>query len=430
MDYLIPFLVVGTFAAVLFLALTHGLPHRRDVLRLVWLGLIVRLVLAAVFQAVPATRIFHEDAEGYEWVAIYMARYWKGDGPYFSPNKLENYGYYYWNAILYYVFGDFRLHAAFFNGLCSCVTAILLYRLCAKYFVEPVARRAFLCALFFPSMILWSSIAVKDTVMVLLITACMYSTVAIQRKMRIGHLVVIVGALVAMFTIRFYMCFLAGLAITASLTLFSRRLGRSIAVQLSIVMVLAVAVVFLGLRREAQQSIGVFDFEKVAALRNGLASTANSGFMVDVDVSTPGRALAFMPIGVVFMLLSPFPWQLTSLRAWLTVPEMLIWWPMTFLWIRGLIYVVARKRSELMPIVVFPVIVTIAYSTVHGNAGVAFRQRAQAMTFLFALAAIGAYVRKLKRNRLSLNLVENDAMREEKTQAEAAEQPLRWGYGR
>src|SRR5262249_44889504 len=89
---------------------------------------------------------------------------------------------------------------------------------------------------------------------------------------------------------------------------------------------------------------------------------------------------------------------------------MLVWWAMTFAWIRGMIYAVRARRGELAPIVVFTLILSFAYSTVHGNVGLAFRQRSQIMIFLFLFAALGYEVKRLRRARRPLKgLLAEDA---------------------
>jgi hypothetical protein len=113
-----------------------------------------------------------------------------------------------------------------------------------------------------------------------------------------------------------------------------------------------------------------------------------------------------MPYGIALVLFSPFPWQFNGLRPLLTLPEMIIWWGLTFAWIRGMRYVLATRRAELTPIVTFAVIVTLAYSLIHGNVGVAFRQRSQIMIFLFLLAALGQHLKRLRRQGLPLSAVE------------------------
>jgi hypothetical protein len=56
------------------------------------------------------------------------------------------------------------------------------------------------------------------------------------------------------------------------------------------------------------------------------AQSAQSGFGKDIDVSTPEGVLTIIPVGMTYLLLAPFPWQLTTLRQMITLPEMILWW--------------------------------------------------------------------------------------------------------
>src|SRR5262245_35306124 len=79
---------------------------------------------------------------------------------------------------------------------------------------------------------------------------------------------------------------------------------------------------------------------------------------------------------------------------------------MTFAWIGGFMYALRARRSDLAPLLVFTVIVTLAYSTVHGNVDVACRQRSQIMIFLFLLAAIGTEVKRARARGLAVSSIE------------------------
>jgi hypothetical protein len=96
-------------------------------------------------------------------------------------------------------------------------------------------------------------------------------------------------------------------------------------------------------------------------------------------------------------LFAPFPWQITSLRSALTMPEQLLWWLLTPAWIRGIVHVLRARRIEATPLLAFAILLGDAYSTFHGNVGVIFRQRAQIVIILHIFAALGHYVKLCKK---------------------------------
>jgi hypothetical protein len=421
-DYLIPLLVTSVLAVISFSLLSRGLPERRAVLRILFVAFLLRVILALVFQLVPGTRIFHEDAAGYEWLGAAMADGWRGEGPPVVFPHTTNYGYVYFVAAFDYLFGSYQLFPSLLNTVIGCASALLLYRIGLLVFVEPIARRALLFALFFPSMILWSSIAVKDTSIVFLLVATMYAVVQLRRKFSLFHSLLTGACLCGILTLRFYIFYVAALAIAVSLLFSGRRIGRAFTGQVAVVGALVLFLIFLGLRKEATDDLSILSLERVSSFRAGMASSANSGWRGDVDLSTPSKAIAFLPLGLSLLLFSPFPWQFTNLRALLTLPEMIVWWGLTFAWLRGMRFSVRKRMGDLAPVLCFAVILAIAYSPVHGNVGVAFRQRSQILIFLFLFAAVGQYLKQMRAKGLSEAAIE-EKMAPKPARAPAAPKP-------
>ena len=118
----------------------------------------------------------------------------------------------------------------------------------------------------------------------------------------------------------------------------------------------------------------------------------------------PGRrcvqhvgALSTIPMGVVYLLFAPFPWQITSLRQSITLPEMVVWWASFPLLVLGLWFSVRYRLRMISPILIFTVMLTFAYSVFQGNVGTAYRQRAQLLVFYFIFVAVGFVLMKEKR---------------------------------
>jgi hypothetical protein len=116
--------------------------------------------------------------------------------------------------------------------------------------------------------------------------------------------------------------------------------------------------------------------------------------MKDVDVSTTEGALTAIPIGTLYLLFAPFPWQLASLRQSLPLPEMIVWWLCFPFVILGFWYGLKHRLSEVAPILIFTTMLTLAYSLVQGNVGTAYRQRSQLLVFYFIFLAVGAVIMK------------------------------------
>ena len=109
------------------------------------------------------------------------------------------------------------------------------------------------------------------------------------------------------------------------------------------------------------------------------------------------------------LLLAPFPWQFTSLRASFSAPEMLVWWMLFPSLIGGLVFAIRRRFTKVAPLVIFTATLTAAYGLMQGNVGSAFRQRAQIFIVLFIFTALGWYRRKCRRAGIDESVLFVDA---------------------
>src|SRR5204863_9841237 len=82
-------------------------------------------------------------------------------------------------------------------------------------------------------------------------------------------------------------------------------------------------------------------------------------------------------------------WQLASLRQSITLPEMIIWWGSFPMLILGLWFSVRYRLRQISAILVFSVMLSLAYSVFQGNVGTAYRQRAQLLVFYFIFVSVG-----------------------------------------
>jgi hypothetical protein len=400
MEVLFPLLVFAVLGGVvLYLGTLSLAPEERAwAFRILLLAMAVRLLLATAFALFPEVRFFHEDADGYEIIGMQLAAGWSGHGP---PLRLEegmpNLGQFYLCGGLYYLFGAFRAVPSYFNSILGAFTVLVVYRLTRRCFHIAVARRAALLVALMPSIIMWNALALKDTAVTLLVVIALSSCVDLKRRFSAASMLGILLPVIALQPLRFYMVYFVLLAVVGSL--FLERGGKvltGVPKSLAIAGGLILLLVAVGLSGRAQEGTQFFDLQRVNAYRQGMAATANSAFASDADVSTPGRAIAFLPIGLAVLLFGPFPWQMTSLRPILAAPETILWWAMVPAAIRGLRYAAKRRFSDTSPIFLFAFTLAPAYALVQGNVGSAFRQRAQIFVLLFMFVALGQYVQRCR----------------------------------
>src|SRR5262249_5230554 len=116
---------------------------------------------------------------------------------------------------------------------------------------------------------------------------------------------------------------------------------------------------------------------------------AGSAFGQGADVSTPAGAISFIPIGLTYFLLAPFPWSVTSMLQAVTLPESIVWYVLFVCVLRGAWLALRYDVRAYTVLVAVLGTVTFSYALVEGNVGTAYRHRAQVLPLFFVLAAVG-----------------------------------------
>jgi hypothetical protein len=81
----------------------------------------------------------------------------------------------------------------------------------------------------------------------------------------------------------------------------------------------------------------------------------------------------------------------------MTLPEQLVWYALMPMVVGGGLYLVRERYHAFGPLLVFLALTTAIYALVEGNAGTAYRHRAQVLVFFLILASVGVVLRQLRR---------------------------------
>jgi hypothetical protein len=261
-----------------------------------------------------------------------------------------------------------------------------------------VARLAGMAVAFYPSLVLWSSQGLKDGPIVFLLALSILATLKLGERLSLKYLVVLVCCLLSLLSLRFYVFYMICFAIAGAFIMGMQSMtARSFLRQLVAIILLGLALTYLGVTRSTGLQLERFgNLEAVQRSRHDAARSADSGFGKDIDVSSTSGALSTIPIGLVYLLFAPFPWQVISLRQSITLPEMIVWWASFPMLVLGLWFSIKYRLRMMSPILIFTVLLSLGYSVFQGNVGTAYRQRAQLLVFYFIFVAVG-YVLTLKK---------------------------------
>ncbi|HEU4770112.1 MAG TPA: hypothetical protein VFS77_22280, partial [Pyrinomonadaceae bacterium] len=214
----------------------------------------------------------------------------------------------------------------------------------------------------------------------------------------VPYLLVLACCLAALLSLRFYIFYMMAAAVGGSFVIGIKSAdARSFIQRFVAIAVIGIAFTWFGVIRFATTQFERYgNLQMIQNSRMDQAKNAESGFAKDVDVGTTEGALTVIPIGLLYLLFAPFPWQLASLRQSIALPEMLIWWAAFPLLVLGYWFAVKHRLRQVAPIVLFTTMLTLAYAVFQGNVGTAYRQRSQLLVFYFIFVAVGAVIVKEK----------------------------------
>lgn len=386
--------------------------HGAYLLKLFVFALLLRVVIATAIFAFHGQDFFGGDAWTYDHFGYQQALAWNGDGyaqilvdRFVGTTFRSGWGMVGVVGAIYKIVGRNMLAIQFFNSVLGAATAPIIFLCAYEVFKNRrVAKVAGLAVAFYPSLVLWSSQGLKDGPIVFFLALAILATLKLGSKFNVPYLVVLVLALFGVLAFRFYVFYMIAVAVGAAFIIGMRAFSaQSLVRQFVIVILLGLSLTYLGVTRFASAQLEEFgNLERLQRSRLDAAVSAESGFGRDVDVSTTQGALSTIPIGLVYLLFAPFPWQLASVRQSLTIPEMLVWWAAFPLLILGIWFSIKYRLRKMSPILLFTTMLTLAYSVFQGNVGTAYRQRAQILVFYFIFAAVGAVLVKEKREAKQL----------------------------
>jgi 4-amino-4-deoxy-L-arabinose transferase-like glycosyltransferase len=345
---------------------------------------------------------FWGDSSQYDREATLLASSWSGEvvlAP-LVQQQVSGYGFYYFVACFYYVFGRNPLLVQFVNGAIGSLTVVVIYAIARMLFDKDVARWAARFMAFFPQMIFWSGALYKDPAIMLCIAVCMYALLVLRERVSPRYLLLFVAACLAILTLRFYVFYFVAFA-TLGTFVFAQRRGviASLLTQVGLLAVFFAAFSVVAREETLQRHAEYFRLERVQVSREDLA-TAGSGFASEIDVSTPQGAFAAVPVGFLYLMFAPFPWAIQGVRQALTLPETLVWYALMPALVRGIAYTVRHRFRAALPIFAFAISLTLAYSLFQGNVGTAYRQRTQITMFFFIFMGVGIVEKRRRKERL------------------------------
>jgi hypothetical protein len=314
-------------------------------------------------------------------------------------------------AGFYYMLGGIRA-LPLLIVLYSCVTAftpVLTYHIGKIVGLQPRSARfgAWLVVIS-PCFAFWAGTLYKEGLILLLLNLIVYHALRLQHGFRPRSLLILAVSLPLFYALRFYLAIIVSAAIGMALLFARSPRGRRVGSspirffrQLALVACLVAGVLALGMGGQVQKIMpaDVAELlERVGGSRNDLSHAA-SGYLPDLDLSTPTKVIEFLPIGTAYFLSVPLPWHIGRLRQNLTIPETFFWLCLYPLILSGMLRGMRTNSPAATLLLMVTVTTTMFYSIFVGNIGTAYRMRSQVWLLWAVFAAWGWEWRQLRKQR-------------------------------
>ncbi|HXG95305.1 MAG TPA: glycosyltransferase family 39 protein [Blastocatellia bacterium] len=402
-------IVAGFVAAFICLfAVMRGREDRQFLLKLFIAALILRCIVGYLIYSKGLQPFFGGDAETYNAFGNALSQSWQGlvdpNAPWltnYTNTQRSGWGMFYYVAAVYYVIGQNPLAIVFINCALGAVACVVAYRIAMLVYPnQRVARTSALLTAFSPSMILWSSQLLKDGPIVLFLCLCTLFTLKLRNRFEGKSFILLLISLFCIYSLRYYTAYIIFIAMAGTFLLTAKRFTPARIIQGALlVIVLGTALAYFAGGDIEQMAGRTLDLKSIQMARVWGAKVSESGFGGDVDITDPQAALAFLPLGILYVLFAPFPWMIGNLRQLITLPELVAWWLLVPFLLRGYFFALRHRLRESFAITVFTVSLTIAYALYQSNVGTAYRHRAQLYVFFFIFISIGLELRRAAKQK-------------------------------
>ena len=336
-----------------------------------------------------------EDAVNYENLGRRIALEWISDGTSLTLHSLMDGGRQAWGMVFVLAVISFALRGAralpvvivIFNFL-TAWTPVLIYRIARRVGQSDLgALHAARLVVFSPVFAFWGGALYKEGLVFFVLAAITYHVLVLQEGVRGRSILLVVLGIAALSSLRFYLAvlLLPSIVLGVLLSRRSKRVPEEETPSATVTRRLVVLAAFVILLVVSGTSAGILEilpentrelFGQVQSSRDDLA-TAQSGYLRGIDVSDPISALKFLPLGVLYFLTVPLPWQFGSIRQSLVIPEMVFWliqYPRIF---RGMKLGLRRQFAGSLLLISITLAMICLYGLFVSNVGTAYRLRAQ-----------------------------------------------------
>jgi len=306
---------------------------------------------------------------------------------------------------VYSIFDYNPLSLFFIGSVASALAALFVYFIAKELFSKNVARIAVIFAFFWPSFILWSTQNLKEPMIILFVAILLWSIFYIRKFPSPLFLILPSISIWVLSKIGiFYLSIILGALFFVLLFLLLNVFFKNNVLKILVIFLLAY-VFYIFFKDKILQILiakGIYsqgDFKSVFEFLNfsrTVRAHGNLQFLKDADISSVGGTISFLPVGLFYVLFSPFPWQLGSLAQIIVIPETILYY-LTFPFaIKGIVFAYKKRFNQSILLIFIIAGMLFFLALIEGNSGTLFRHRSIPFYLLFIFTSIGLSLKKWK----------------------------------
>jgi hypothetical protein len=242
----------------------------------------------------------------------------------------------------------------------------------------------------FPGLVLWTSQLLREAGVLLLIALAANAAARLSIRYAPSRVFVLGGVVAMLFSFRASTAALLGVALVPALIVGRRNPFAGVGTSVSVSGLAALALFSLGVGLAGFQLIRHAELGDIDTVRRDSSVSAASGFAEEADVSTPQRAISYLPIGLPAFLLGPAPWTLASSRQLPALPDVILWWSLLPSVLRGGRRLARQSGAGRVLLLALPAfVVSSGLCLLIANYGTIVRERMQVVVLVIPLIALG-----------------------------------------
>lgn len=370
--------VVAAAVAVLsiLLAATRAL-HEGDELRIVVRALLVGAALRLAFGvAIAAQGGFPDETGTYHPIAADAASCWRVGGPATMASNLIVQGraaYFHLLAGTYFLFGPSMVAGRVLGAAMGLAAALAAGEVGRALGGRRAAAIAAALVALHPEHAFWSATLSRDTLTTLLVLATLAVVLRRPGTLLRGNLIVAAAPLGLLAMNSFLVAGALGATLVA-MALAEAFVGargpvaRGAAVAAAAVLAFA-ALVFVGNR------YGAWFRPEMFTVVRGKAIGTEADFLPGVEFTTWWAVAAYVPLGAIFVLAAPWPWDAVHANRAAYGVLALAGLAVSVAGVVGLAVACRRRAAAAAPVVLFALVLLLLLAALEGNSGIVVRHR-------------------------------------------------------